>query len=537
MKRLVLILALATAATLALGAAAASGDEPKPDAGMAGKMTVGGGFHRHHHHTGTGYLFECTVSSPLANVNLDCDDPFPNNEPDVTVDPSNPRHLIASSNDYGSCCDEWYTSFDGGRNWATGNMSIEDTTRTGSDPVTAFDQKHRVALHSSLNYVINDAGEACDGDLVVSPSYDGGFTWGRPAVVANGLGCDSSPVQLFDDKPWITVDNNPRSRFYGTAYLTWTLFESHNADFVRSAIVESTSDDGGRHWTRPQEISGSNRALCTVQTAGPPGQCDEDQFSVPTVAPDGTVYVAFQNSQNGALQEPGETADDQYLVVKSRDGGDDWSSPSFVVGLEDGSRDFPLNVDDRQTLTGYQVRLDSAGNIVASPRDGKLYLVFADNRAGVHDSANPVTNANVYLVSSSDGTHWSAPTLVDPSPSDQWFPWVDVNPVDGTVGVLYHDRSTTNRDLYDTALAERRPGSPVFTKTTLSTAPSNPVDSLFFQAGVAGCEQCAVFHGDYINLDYGSDGRANAAWTDMREFRSDPDLGDGFAQSIVFARH
>jgi len=24
-------------------------------------------------------------------------------------------------------------------------------------------------------------------------------------------------------------------------------------------------------------------------------RCDEDQFSVPTVAPDGIVYVAFQN--------------------------------------------------------------------------------------------------------------------------------------------------------------------------------------------------------------------------------------------------
>jgi adenylate cyclase len=46
-------------------------------------------------------------------------------------------------------------------------------------------------------------------------------------------------------------------------------------------------------------------------------------------------------------------------------------------------------------------------------------------------------------------------------------------------------------------------------------------------------DECATFHGDYINLSYGSDGHANATWTDMREFR--PASG-GFAQGIYFAR-
>jgi hypothetical protein len=43
----------------------------------------------------------------------------------------------------------------------------------------------------------------------------------------------------------------------------------------------------------------------------------------------------------------------------------------------------------------------------------------------------------------------------------------------------------------------------------------------------------ATFHGDYINISYGSDGVANVVWTDMREF--DADL-DGFLQFIYFAR-
>ena len=59
-----------------------------------------------------------------------------------------------------------------------------------------------------------------------------------------------------------------------------------------------------------------------------------------------------------------------------------WTAPRKIIGLEDGSRDYPFNVDGRQTLTGLQVRVNSAGNVVADPRTGTLYLVFADNRAG-----------------------------------------------------------------------------------------------------------------------------------------------------------
>ena len=67
--------------------------------------------------------------------------------------------------------------------------------------------------------------------------------------------------------------------------------------------------------------------------------CDQDQGASPTVGPDGTVYVAFINEQNAALQGAGETGQDQYLMVKSTDGGVTCSGPSFIVGLEDGSRD------------------------------------------------------------------------------------------------------------------------------------------------------------------------------------------------------
>jgi hypothetical protein len=493
------------AVALAVAFVAAGGARPNlPEGGMAKKRSVTqdvAGFDKQH---GPHYDFECTAVSQGANTRLDCDDPFPNNEPDIEVNPANPLNISASSNDYGSCCDQYYTSLDGGLTWSTGNMSIEKPLKTGSDPVTVFDVRHGTAIHSSLSYnTLHAAGtQACDGDLVVSVSLDNGISWLKPVVIDDGIGCDLGKSQLFNDKEWIVTDNNPRSAFYGRTYITWSKFESSYGEYLSSAIWEAHSDDGGFTWSTPKEISGSNAAVCTFQLSGPAGECDENQFSVPTIGPDGTVYVAFENDQNQSLWEPGEQFDNQYLMVSSTNGGATWSSPTFIVGLEDGTRDYPINVNDRQTLTGYQLRVNSAGNIVASPVNGTLYLVFADNRDGVHDSANPLTNINVYAMSKPVGGPWSAPVLVDAGAGDQWFPWVEVDPTNGSIGILYHDRGAANSPIY-------------------------------FRAQVPGCMDCATFHGDYINVSYDRNGVAHTAWTDMREFRA---ADGGYAQYIYYAR-
>ena len=514
-----------------LTASVAAGEGGEGERNMAGKRSADvAGYAKQH---GPYSQFECFAPTGGPNTKLDCDDPFPNNELDIEVDPTNPQHMIASSNDYGTCCDEIYTTLDNGATWANINISRENPAVTGSDPVTVFDRKHGTAIHSSLNYNFKPGhGVACHGDVVASVSTDGGMAWRPPTIVYPGVGCDDSNFEIFNDKEWIVTNNYPGSLHYGRTYLTWTRYVFEREAFIESAIWEAHSDNGGLTWSTPQPISGSNASLCTYQSEGSAGVCDENQFSVPTVAPDGTVYVAFENDQNTALWESAAEFDDQYLLVKSSDGGVHWTAPSFVVGLEDGARDYPLNVDGRQTMTGYQLRTNSAGNIVASPRaseNGTLYLAFSDNRNGTHDSDNPVTNTDVFLMTSTNGgSSWTGPTPVDPSGTDQWFPWVDVNPTNGTVGVLYNDREVGDPSLYDASLTEM-PGG----KTVVSTAPSHPTQSRFFRAGVAGCETCAVFNGDYTGLAYGPDGHANMAWTDMR----DPsDTAGLYAQFAYFAQ-
>jgi Neuraminidase (sialidase) len=473
--------------------------------------------------------FDCTAVGTEANVKLDCDTNIPNNEPHIAVDPANPQHMVASSNDYDSCCDEYYTTFDGGKTWSTGNMSAQ-AHATGSDPVTSFDVKSGIVIHASLNYFFTRNGETKNGDVVVSRSNDGGLNWNNPIVVAQGQGRDSDPFQIFNDKEWISTDNNPSSPFYGRTYLTWTAFEARSGNYTRSAIFEAHSDDAGRTWTQPQEISGSSAKFCTYQVDGPPGQCDEDQGSTIAIGPDGAVSVAFMNEQHQAAWEPGEVLEDQYLVVRSQDGGASWSPPVHVVDLEDGSRDYPINANGRQTLTGYQVRVWSPGNIAADPRTGALYLTFSDNRLGTHDVDNPQTDTKTFLMASLDGVHWAGPGAVDPRGGDQWFPWIDVNPVNGQLGILYNDRGHDGATAYHVTLATGFPGS--LKLRNIATASSNPVNSAFFQAGIPGCEFCALFHGDYISVAYGSDGVANAVWTDMRE----PVDGSKRGEFIFYAR-
>jgi hypothetical protein len=166
-------------------------------------------------------------------------------------------------------------------------------------------------------------------------------------------------------------------------------------------------------------------------------------------------------------------------------------------------------------------------------RAGRCTSSSTTTRNGVHDSANPVTNIDTFVTSSSNGgTTWTSPALVDTGAGDQWFPWIDVSPLNGRIGILYHDRGASNGPTYNTALAEGAPGSLV--KTVLSTAPSNPTLSEFFQAGIPTCEFWALFHRDYIGLAYGSDGHANATWTDMRV--PSPFTPGLFLQFIDYAR-
>src|ERR671924_247836 len=433
----------------------------------------------------------CTSSgNPAANIMLNCDNLIsPDNETPIITDPANPDHLLAGSNDY--------------------FITLIGATIQARVPT----------------------------------SFDGGLTWRQPVTVAVGHASISPSANgVFLDKEWLVADNYPSSPHYGRLYLSWDRLEFSKGAFLRSPVVLSYSDDAGKTWTRPREISGSNPTYCTANqgSAGPAGACDESFFSYPAVLPNGDVVVGFMNQQHSAAWESANEFEDQIMVVRSTDGGVHWSAPVHVVDLEDGGiegikfTDYPANVDGRATQTGFQFRTGSWGNLNVDPVTGKVYVVWTDNRDGTRDVAPPVTKTNVFVsLSSNEGATWSAPIRVTSGADDRWFPWIAAR--GGKVGIAYQQAAGTG--LYVTRLATSTNGGVSWSSQTVSNAVSDADHSVWFRAHAPGCDTCATFIGDYIGLAYDTLGRAHITWTDMRRDLSIPAIGrSGKIQDDMYAR-
>jgi len=417
----------------------------------------------------------------------------------------------------------------------------------------------------------------------VSRSTDGGVNWSEPITVMHGTGSSIGPANraVFFDKEWLTVDNNPDSPFYGRAYLTSSRFlNTFHGAYAESPIWLSYSDDGGLTWTRPKEISGSHPS-CTYQETGDGNDCDEDQDSIPEVAPNGDLYIHFMNNQNKDEWEVPLDFDSQIMVIKSTDGGDTFGDPVPAVQLEDGLSDMPYSVIGSQTVWGHQIRWSSWGNISVNPTNpDDITIVWSDrgtpNPNATEDcieeapgsapnydpcEAGPGSDLDIYMVRSLDGgTTWSDRLTLEHQPGPAWFPWSDHTP-DGTLAVAW-DQDTTEApaDTFEHVLKVGAAPSdslgPVehpdvsLTHWAGQYVPQPDWPAICGPAGYtdppvtdAEGKDCNVFHGDYTGLATGSDGSINVVWTGLNRLAVSPQIDfytgerhDGYAQDAMFAR-
>jgi hypothetical protein len=446
---------------------------------------------------------------------------FPANETAIAVNPTDRRNVIGGANDYEPGVDSVmgiYASFDGGRTWPYSRHARQVITPTrqmlgSGDPVIAFDRAG-VAYASFIAFGRDD----CDSYIAVIRSEDKGVTWTVPVdSVPEGSGLQAgdgivvhnagpADCRIFHDKEWMTTGRrpagaalvpgtDPRNVSPDRLYVTWTRFDfgPGGLAFVDAPIFLAFSDDEGRHWSAPKEISGAG-PFCQAQFGDPDAPaCDEDQFSVPVVDPrNGRLYVAFEN-----FNTPG--AVDQYLVVRSDDGGQTFSNPVRVTGVVDGPGTYPICAD-RQTLDDMCARVNAAGNIDVDARTGALYLTWADNRNGTASD----TNTDVFVTRSTDGGRtWGPARQITTNRDDQFFPWLSVAPT-GTVAIVYFDRGFAH-PLIDTSLAQSRNRGATWSLRRVSEVSWNP--NLAFRLG--------LFIGDYNGLDTTAT-TALPFWTDAR---------------------
>jgi len=287
-----------------------------------------------------------------------------NNETSIAADPYNPQHMVASYNDYRRGDGNCYTAYsaDQGQTWndSTVPMSFIQGTlfgksarqywQSGGDTSVAWDTKGNAYLSCQVfnrGGITSQDPDQSSALLMFRSTKNGGASWNFPGRVVAGLKDNTGAALL--DKQLMTVDNHRGSPFQDRVYVSWTLFAADNTAYIYLAY----SADYGESFSKPVLVS-KDSPLC-VNAYGlptPNGKCNQNQFSQPFTAPDGTLYVTWANFNNGVgnvVGDPDKGGEDggtegiappstvtpidnhnQMLLAKSTDGGVTFSAPIKV---------------------------------------------------------------------------------------------------------------------------------------------------------------------------------------------------------------
>jgi len=379
--------------------------------------------------------------------------------------------LVAAFNDSGSFIGgaQHFTGYahsaDGGATWTDGGTLPASASGDFGDPSLAVDRT------TGEVYIAALSGVAGVG-MPVFKSTDDGHTWAAPVDGAPGLSGSNT------DKEWMTVDNfgGPNN---GNIYLCMTDFDAT----VTIKFFRST--DHGATFGPPTGT--------TLSIGG--------QGCFVAVSPDHQVNVFYYRGTGAS----GQGGDNKLFVRRSTDGGLTFGTEVQVADLA------TTTTNGNLTLKG-GLRSNSFPHAAVNPDPLRPYIYVVYN-----DDPTPLVttdqNADVFITFSTDGgSTWSAPTPVDNSAGDQFFPTIGFREEGGRLMVGYYSRVHDS----DNLLFHRRsrlarltsPGAPLF-YPSFQLGPNTPVT--IGQDPVIN----ATYMGDYDQIA-GGPNRLFSTWSDNR---------------------
>jgi len=322
-------------------------------------------------------------------------------EPTIAVNGASPNQVAAAWGPGGVAA----YSDDSGRTFTAVNTAPDKGPAGGDDALT-YDYKGDLFLAFGIAQMHgatpNYWGLNARGSGVwVRRSTDGGKTW-DPAVAVK-VYPDDKPAPEREDMQRIWADNQPKSPYRGNLYMAWIAWTPDN-----STLSFSRSTDHGKTWSTPRRIS---------THAGHPRDDNGDIVGpIGTVGPDGTQYVIWDDGL-------------KIVLAVSHDGGQTFSPSRPIIDV------------DAPYFGGWQ-GIPGVLHVMGFPqigvvnKTGELCVSWSDTRNG---------DVDVFISRSLDhGVTWSPAQRVNDDPIhdgvDQFFQWMAIDPVDGSVNVQFYDR-------------------------------------------------------------------------------------------------
>ncbi len=481
------------------------------------------------------------------------------NETYISEDHQRPGSLVGSSNDYrrgdGGCLG--YRSGDNGRSFSDttvpftftrGGAAYGGALRQywggGGDTSSAFDTRGNVYYSCQVfnrGLPVSANPDLSSALLVFRSTGNGGGSYNFPArVVTEQPDVAGTGTEPFLDKQFLTADNHTTSPFRDRVYVTWTTFTADGTAY----IFESHSADYAETWSAPNLVS-TTSGLCTNDFGlpTPRGTCNQNQFSQPFTASDGTLYVVWANFNNTVT---GDDNRNQMLLAKSTDGGVTFSSPvkagdyyelpdcATSTGQSPGracvpdkrdnnsffrASNYPSGVVDPTDPKRVAVTFGSYINPNSNETNGCVPTGLAASGINTYTGVLDVgaCNNDILVSVSTDAGASFTGTTTDPrqltsvtddrrqATTSQWFQWADFTK-DGRLAVSYYDRQYGDDELTGSSNVSLSGSRSLATfGTRRVTTSSMPAPTQF----------AGTFWGDYTGLA-AYHGTAHPAWSDTR---------------------